>query len=110
MNEKETRALLTQLSAIDNRVVTDLAVAVWNRVLARFDWDTEVLPALDGAIESARFDIRPADIVDQIKIGRARRRELHGLHPTPPPGRRWAVDAIENDPEYAPESRKEIGS
>ena len=38
----------------------------------------------------------PGHIVQQIALARARHREIYGIHPEPPAGKRWAISAIDD--------------
>lgn len=100
MNEKEAFKLLARASAVDNRIVTDLAAAVWSETLPGMSYDEAASLMDEFRRENADTYLTPGHLVKQRRIRIARNRELNGLHPAPPPGQRWAADVIENDPQY----------
>ena len=98
MDLRETHELLILASAIDHRTVDDGIVSVWQQILA----DTQYKPALQALTDHRRNSpgvyLEPGHIVQGIRQARERHREMHGIHPAPPPGKRWAVDVIESMP------------
>lgn len=100
MNQQDAFKLLTRASAIDNRKVTDLAAAVWSDTLPDMAYDEAKGLMDEFRRENPDVYLAPGHLVKQKKIRLTREREIRGLHPAPPPGKRWAVDAIEHDPQY----------
>lgn len=100
MNQQDAFKLLARASAVDNRKVTDLAAAVWADTLPEMDYDEAKGLMDEFRRENPDTYLAPGHLVKQKKIRVAREREIRGPHPAPPPGQRWAVDAIENDPKY----------
>ena len=101
MNAAETERLLRAASAIDNRKVTSTAVEVWQATLADIPYDEAATALIAHRRSRPGVWFEPGHIIEQRKLRIARERELNGPHPAPPAGKRWAVDAIENDPQYA---------
>lgn len=100
MDQKEAFKLLIRASTIDNRKVTQLAASVWSETLPGMPYD-EAADLLDEfRREQPGTYLEPGHLRQQKIIRNSRAREERGYHPAPPAGQRWAVDAIENDPEY----------
>ena len=98
MDHRETEQLLILASAIDSRRVTNVMVSAWQAVLADVAYtDAEVALVAHRRAQPGVY-LEPGHIVQQAKIERFLRRERDGIHPPPPPGKRWAVDAIESTP------------
>lgn len=89
---------MVRASAIDSRTVTDLMAAAWQQVLADVPYDAGVQALIEHRRNSPGAYLEPGHIVQGIRQARERHRELHGIHPSPPPGKRWAVDVIESMP------------
>lgn len=101
MNKTEVSKLLTIASAIDHRTITPEIVNVWHSIIGDvpFDEAQDALTAHRRTRPGVYFE--PGHVVEQRRLRIARDREMNGLHPAPPPGKRWAVDVIENDPQFA---------
>lgn len=91
MTEKELHQLLIEISALDHRTVTPYTVAAWYPILGKFDYAL-ALEAMRNHFGTSTDYLLPA----HIAIGC--RRILARRGPMPPPGKRWAVDAIEGRP------------
>lgn len=100
MNQQEAFKLLTRASTIDNRNVTQLAASVWAETLPDMPY-AEAASLLDEwRRENPGVYFEPGHLRQQRIKRIARDRELNGPHPRPPAGKRWAVDSIENDPQW----------
>lgn len=100
MNQQEAFKLLTRASTVDNRNVTQIAATVWADTLPDMPY-TEAASLLDEwRRENPGVYFEPGHLRQQKLMRVARGREINGPHPAPPPGTRWAVDVIENDPQY----------
>jgi len=97
MNTRETHLLLVQASAIDSRRVTELMITAWQQILANVPFEDGVNALIEHRRTAPGVYLEPGHIVQQARIARARHREIHGIHPSPPAGKRWAVEVIERD-------------
>jgi len=95
MDLRETHALLVRASAIDSRTVSEPMVAAWQEVLADTSYQDGVRALTEHRRTQPGVYLEPGHLVQQVRVARHKRRELHGGHPAPPPGKRWAVDVIE---------------
>lgn len=101
MNQQDAFKLLARASAIDNRIVTDLAAAVWSDTLPNLTYEEASDLMNEFRRDNPDVYLTPGHLVKQKRIRLARVREQRGPHPLPPAGQRWAVDVIENDPQFA---------
>lgn len=93
MDRLEAKKLLIEASAIDNRVVSDLAVVAWQEALAGISY----LQAREALIEHRRTSteyLQPAHIIALAR--KLVRRADNGIaRPPAPVGKTYAVDVIE---------------
>lgn len=109
MQQQEAFRLLARASAVDNRKVTQLAAEVWAQTLPNMTYDEASDLMNEFRRENPDVYLTPGHLVKQKRVRLARLREHRGPHPLPPPGKRWAVDIIENDPQFAlPGGVKEV--
>lgn len=99
ITKRQVGELLTLASVLDKREVNNPTVNLWHEIIGHYNWD-QVHAAFLAHVRNSRFPVQPADIVHEIRAAHERHIEVYGLHPKPPEGTRWAVDAIMNDPEY----------
>ncbi|GAA0960279.1 hypothetical protein [Frigoribacterium faeni] len=99
MNHMETEALLIQVAAIDSRTVSDLTVAAWQAVLADMSYADAEQAHIAHRRNNPGIYLEPGHLIQQKCIARQRHQEIHGVHPAPPAGKRWAVDVIESVPD-----------
>lgn len=96
VNLREAKLLLTEASAIDNRVVSDIAVKAWAAALDGITYE-EASAALNEHRKASTEYVQPAHIVKLVKADRrARTWDAANSRPFPPPGKRYAVDVIES--------------
>lgn len=100
MNKSEVSKLLTVASAIDHRSITPEIVNAWHAIVGDVPFDEAQAALIAHRRAKPGVYFEPGHIIEQRKLRIARERELNGPHPAPPPGKRWAVDAIENDPQW----------
>ena len=101
MTKKQVGEILTMASVIDGFVVTVEMVNLWHMVIGKYEAEA-VHAALIAHLGESSYPVKPADIVQQMKVATIRRREVHGIHPKAPEGKRWAVDVMD--------SMKELGA
>jgi hypothetical protein len=96
MDSRETEMLLVRASAIDHRAVNDMIVVAWQEVLADVSYQDGVLALVEHRRSQPGVYLEPGHLVQALRVARQRHRELNGIHPPPPPGKRWAVQVIED--------------
>lgn len=79
MNRFETAQMLSYVSEIDGRRVTDEAVNVWLDLLGRFEFEEVRVAVVRHSMESTEF-LKPAHVVGMVKT--ARRERLNKVAPT----------------------------
>ena len=105
MDKRETEQLLIQASAIDSRRVVEPAVIAWQAILSDITYADAQRALVQHRRDQPGVYLEPGHIVQQVRIARQRHREVHGIHPPPPPGQRWAVQAIEGMPNDLSDAR-----
>ena len=95
MNKAEIAQLLTIAAAIDPIALTEITVEAWHDAMGHLDVD-DALMGLRLHRQSSAESVKPAHILGELRKARARHREIYGIHPEPPAGKRWAVDAIDD--------------
>lgn len=91
MNEREVHQLLVEASAIDNRTVTKFTVAAWFPIVGRYEY-ADAVAAMRSHFATSRDYLMPVHIAEGCRA------IIRDRGPVPPPGHRWAVDAIEGRP------------
>lgn len=72
MNRSEIAQLLTQISALDNRVVDEAGVEMWFRVLGSFDYE-DALDAVPLFFQKSDSYLAPRGLIVEIKNLREQR-------------------------------------
>jgi hypothetical protein len=99
MDKRETEQLLIQASAIDSRRVIEPVVIAWQAILADITYADAQRALVQHRRDHPSVYLEPGHIVQQVRIARQRHQEVYGIHPPPPLGQRWAVQAIEDMPD-----------
>lgn len=99
MNAAEVMEILTIASVVHEKEIDDPLLNVWVSIIGKYTLEDGVA-AMKAHLSVSPFFPKPSEIVDQVKAGVQQRREVHGLHPAPPEGKRWAADVIERDPRF----------
>lgn len=95
MNLREAKILLIEASAIDNRVVSDIAAKAWASALADVSYAEASAALVEHRRESTEY-VQPAHIVRIVKKHRFEARwDDKNRRPVAPSGKRYAVDVIE---------------
>lgn len=93
MDRRETKMLLIEASAVDNRVVSDPAVMAWADILEGVDYQDARKAMLEHRRSSTEY-LQPAHIIALVK--KQMPSTDRGIsRPPAPEGRRYAVDVIE---------------
>lgn len=72
MDRSEIAALLTQVSALDNRVVDEAGVEMWHRILEKYDYD-DAMQALPMFFQKSDDYLSPRRLIAEIKIVKEQR-------------------------------------
>ena len=96
MDLQETEQLLIRASAVDSRQIEDEIVAAWQEILADVSYDKAVRGLIAHRRNHPGVYLEPGHVLQGMREERRQREETTGLHPAPPPGKRWAVDVIES--------------
>lgn len=95
MNLREAKMLLVEASAIDNRVVSDIAVKAWAAILSDVPYKEASKALIVHRANSTEY-VQPAHIVRIVKKRRFDERwDDTKRRPIAPAGKRYAVDVIE---------------
>jgi len=97
ISKPEVMKLITIASMIDGRQASAELVDLWHTLLSGNTYQ-EALDGLMAHMKESPYPAQPAHINEKVKRARFRHQELYGVQP--PPGKKWAVDAIENDTKY----------
>ena len=90
---RETKLLLAEASAVDNRVVSDIAVAAWCDILCDIRFEAARVALREHRRTSTEY-LQPAHILALAKK-HVQRTDRGLARPPAPPGKRYAVDVIE---------------
>jgi hypothetical protein len=99
VNAADVMEILTIASVTNEKEIDDALVNVWLQVVGTYS-KQQGLDALYAHTKESPFFPKPSDIVKQVRLAVQQRREVYGLHPAPPAGKRWAADVIEHDPRF----------
>lgn len=102
MTPQEMWQLLTLASRVDSRRVTDSMVAAWLEILPGITFKQAHEAIIEHRRRHPGVYLEPGHVWQQVGAAKARHREIYGMHPAPPAGQRWAVDAIEALPAVEP--------
>lgn len=99
MNLEQTAKLLTVVAVIDSRTVTDQAVEVWHEVLANITLDDAHLALSEFRKTKPGVYLEPGHLYQIARNARlAAQISDRGIaRPPAPDGKRYAVDAIEQN-------------
>lgn len=98
MDIQETEQLLIRASAVDSRQIEDEIVVAWQEILADVTYENGIRGLIAHRRNYPGVYLEPGHILQGIRQERRQREERDGIHPPPPPGKRWAVDVIEAMP------------
>ena len=92
MNKTDVAKLLTIASAVDNRRITEAAVNVWHDLIGHLDAEVAFEALRSFRRTQPGVYLEPGHILAEIR--KAKDAQGVSYHPAPPPGKRYAVDVM----------------
>jgi hypothetical protein len=100
MKIADTAKMIAIAAAIDNRRTSEAMAEAWHEVIGHLDYEDARRGLRLHRANHPGVYLEPGHILQALIAERARHRELYGIHPPAPAGKRWAANAIESDPKY----------